>query len=92
MSDVTGDVTRDVTRDITRDITVDWAKELGIDLAELATEHPLHPRQIAFRSQWEEKSRAFYATVSERERREIATGLRESWELEEAFRLLATRR
>ena len=69
-----------------------WAKELGIDLAELATEHPLHPRQIAFRGQWEERSRAFYSTVSERERREIARQLVEEVELAEAFRMLETRR
>lgn len=70
---------------------VSWAEMLGIDLEVLRTESPSHPKQVAFRNEWEAKAKAFHETVSERERREFARRLVEEVELAEAFKLLQTR-
>lgn len=48
---------------------MNWAKELGIDLEQLAEERPLHPRQAFEKRKHEERARKFWDAQGGRERR-----------------------
>lgn len=49
---------------------VSWAEELGIDVADLWTEHPSHPKQVKLSKRWRRRAEIYWALqlITDRQR------------------------